>query len=305
MSLRDLRLIHGLGGCLEAFARDDGGALLRRFQSDPDGEWGPWEVFAENVEAFAAAGDGCGRVAVVTLAGDGWIRLCAVDADGAWFEWTDVLEAPPAQLAAVYGRHGLVLAVGTEDSLQILEQRRQGGWSEPRELARGFAAFALARNGADHLHLFGLDCDGNLSTTVQRAVRGPWDDWSVLGGGFRGMHPFLGEDGRLNLVAVGAEEGVGWTVEIEPGAGWQEWAATPLTYVDALALSRVGRGIESYAIDGAGDGWREIWSDAGQGTRERLGLRGLVALRAIETASGRVELFAVDEHGAAWRRVLR
>lgn len=53
-----------------------------------------------------------------------------------------------------------------------------------------------------------------------------------------------------------------------------------------------------------GDGGRERWSDAGQGTRSSLGRRRLVALRAIETESGNVELFAVDEHGAAWRCVV-
>lgn len=303
-SLRDLQIIHGLGGCLEAFARDEAGALIRRYQSEPDGEWGPWDVFAEDVEAYSVVSDGRGRVAVLTLEGDGWIRLCAVDDDGAWSEWTDVHEAPAARIAAVYRKRGLVLMVATDDRLEILEQQRKGGWDEPYELAGGFNVLALARNGADHLHLFGLDCDGRLSTTVQREARGLWDDWSVLGGGFRGMHPFLGEDGRLHLVAVGAVEGVGWTLETEPGAGWEEWAATPLTYVDAFALARAGRGIESYAIDGAGDGWREIWSDAGQGTREPLGRRRLVALRAIETESGNVELFAVDEHGAAWRCVV-
>ena len=82
------------------------------------------------------------------------------------------------------------------DTLHILEQQRKGGWDEAHSIDGGCEVLAIACNGADHVHLFALEHDGTLSTTVQRAPRDAWGDWTVLGGGFRGMHPFLGDDAR-------------------------------------------------------------------------------------------------------------
>lgn len=301
---QEFQVVRGAGGCLQAFGVDDERNIKHRRELAPEGEWSEWEQFGTEAHALTVAADPRGRVAVLILDGEGTVWLCTGDPAGKWTAWEN-LEETGDLLAAVYRKDGsLVVIAQSEKTLTVGEQKRPGGpWHEPYELTGGVASMLAVRNGADHIELFGVEHDGTLSGAVQRRPYGEWDDWSTLGDDVRRVFAVVGSDGRVGLFKLDVDQRLAVMTEAKPGGEWSDWDELAEDVADATAVWPRGGPLYLLTIDGGSLWGRAFHGDEDSGW-EHLGGAGLSQVRAVETASGRIEVFALDESGTVFRLVL-
>lgn len=298
----DVQVVRGARGCLQLFGRDDANVLHHRWELEPGGEWGEWEVFDEEITEAVVVADARGRVSVFVLDCEGDVSSCSANSAGEWSDWYDH-ELWANTIAATHRRDGsLVLFATDDDAIHIDEQRGAGGpWDPWYQIDKQEGHLLVGRNGADHLGLFAVGDDGALWATLQRRPRAAWDDWSQLAEDARGAVVLSSPAGLMHLAAIDSTQVLRWALETAPGEGWSEWEEHAPDCSDLVALWRRDGALETIAINGRGGVERQVWRDDNPGPWEPLGGPTVVQLAACEPARGEVEVFALDEAG----RVLR
>ncbi len=302
--LDEFKVVAGAGGCLQAFGRDDDGALRHRRELAPDGAWSEWEVFAEGVESFAVAADPRGRVTVAVVDGDGALRHRSASAVGVWAEWvTDVGTA--SEVAAVYQKDGgVVLVAVAEDDTLVAEQRGpNGNWDDWYSIGDASDDVLVTRNGAGQLVVFAVSGE-ELWMSAQRRLRGDWSDWERVGDGFVDGATVVGSDGRLHVFAIDGDHGLWWSVEDRPGGTFGEFARMSVDCTGVSAVMAEDGMIDVFAVE-VGTGALRYVALQDDPTIDWTTLEGK-GFERVQTAAapdGALRLFATDARGRVFRLV--
>jgi hypothetical protein len=168
------------------------------------------------------------------------------------------------------------------------------------------SAVAVARDGTNHLTVFGTNNADAIVYRAQTTPGGSLAAWSVLDGGLRSVAAETNADGRVELFGVNAAGQVFHRVQTSPGSwtgsGWQQYDGL----LSSIAAARNADGrLELFGTNTAGNVWHRVQTNPGSWTGSVWqGYDGLLRQVAAETnANGRVELFGVNAAGQVFHRV--
>jgi hypothetical protein len=303
-------------GRLEVFALGTDGAIVHRWQPEPNHAFVGW----------SSLGGMLASAPVVAASADGRLEIFAIGADAAvhhrWQEggghWNDGWESLGTVDTGFQGEP--FVAANDDGRLEVFARTSDGRlWSKWQAVASApFVADwfpigtdaasdpVVATNRDGRLEMFVRGADGSLRHSWQVEPSGTWSGWNGLGGALAG-DPAIGTnaDGRLEVFHIGVDGALRHRWQLE-GAGWAaEWAShgggafvgTPVVgsnldgRMEIIARTSDGRLWHTWQTEANApfaDGWTQLGDDAA--SDPQVG----------RNADGRLEVFVHGGDGRLW-----
>jgi hypothetical protein len=229
-----------------------------------------------------------------------------------WAPWVRYDPIPdPAGLVALRDSAGRIIAAWlSQGSIWVAAASAPGaGLQSPRKLdTHGLRSLIAVSNQDGRVEFLALNDRGQLWSVAQSAV-GSWESPNVHfleGNNLQQIAAAAAGDGRLAVVALGADRRAYWRAQNAPNSGWGPWSGLYGEGLQEVTLARNADGrLEVVALGGDGAVYHRYQNiGGGWSTWESLAGGTLKAPTTIAAnADGRLDLFARRANGSQMAHV--